>query len=222
MLLLIGSATVITGEIAAFKEKNLKKILAYSSMGQMGMIAIGIALASLGSVKGALLLVFSHSAAKLLLFLLSGFFIKSGYGADWESLKGIGRKYPTAGMLFVIGSMTLMGLPLFSSFWGKLELLKSSASFGGIGFIGFSTILMGSILEGVYLMKVSHSLFEKEEKDFKSTNRIGVYIPGVILALILIVIGIFPQLIDQYLNQCVKDLMGNEYIDTIIKIGGQI
>ena len=75
LLLVIGAATVLIGETAAVREKNLKKVLAYSSMGQMGMIALGISAANFTSLKGVLLLILGHSLAKALLFLASDLFI---------------------------------------------------------------------------------------------------------------------------------------------------
>lgn len=163
LLIVLGGVTVLFGELSALKEKELKKVLGFSSIGQMGMITVGIGVANIHSIEGALFLIASHSAAKLLLFLVTGFFIRASGSGEWEKMVGIGRRFPLAAGFFVIGALTLMGMPLFSGFWGKLSLLRGVLDTGGPALFGFVAILVGTVIEGVYFMRIGHGFFTSEE-----------------------------------------------------------
>lgn len=234
VVLVLGAATVLVGETAAFREENLKRVLAYSSVGQMGMIAVAAGVASALTVQGAILLLVSHTAAKALLFLASGYFIKSTGTFSWRKMAGLGRRLPLLSGLFVVGAMTLMGIPFFSGFWGKLWLIQGTVEVGGFAFIGLAAILLGTILEGVYFMKIGHTFFTRPESaggeepisfreaSFKEVPfegvraNLGVLLPALLLAGVVIGIGIFPGLISEWLDASVRDLLDPEVYKSIV------
>ena len=222
LLLILGSITVIFGETAAFRERQLKRVLAYSSVGQMGMITVGIAAASHGSITGAVILLASHSAAKLLLFFVTGYMIRRTGKSDWRDMKGLARRQPLTGVLFVIGAMTLMGIPLFAGFWGKLELLKALAGLGGTAYIGLTVILVGTVFEGVYFMKIAHNLFEEHEEISVPKPGLSFILPALILALAVLAVGVYPRLIMPMVERITADLTGNDYIRIILSTGGSL
>jgi len=113
--LYVGVATLLVGEIAAMMQENTKRMLAYSSIGQMGLILISFSLASQHfeyALLAAFFLVVSHASAKSSLFLLS----KS------DGMPGIAGKY--AGVMAVL---SIIGMPPFAGFWGKWYLLLGAA-----------------------------------------------------------------------------------------------
>lgn len=234
LLLLLGAVSILIGEAAAFREKNLKKVLAYSSIGQMGMVVAGISIANTYAVRGALFLLLSHGAAKVLLFLTAGFFINKAGTPFWKDMKGLARKMPLAGAFFIIGAMALMGIPLLSGFWAKLELIRGAVTAGGLAVVAVGAILLATILEGVYFMRIGHSLFEegrvleegavpKERCDRDKTRYNASYlIPCLALALSLIAVGLFPDLINTWLSSAVHELLNGQtdYTGLILKAGG--
>lgn len=163
LVLLLGAATVLVGEIAAFREREIKRVLAYSSVGQMGMIAIGVAIATQSAVRGVLFLLVSHTLAKVLLFLVAGSAARATGSDRWEEMKGFARRFPLLGVLFAVGAMTLMGIPLFSGFWGKIDLIRAAIGAGGLALVGIAAVLVATIIEGVYFMKIAHALFQAPE-----------------------------------------------------------
>ncbi len=268
VLIILGALTVIVGEFAALREHELKKVLGFSSIGQMGMIAVGIGAAELLSVQGAIFLLASHTAAKLLLFLVTGFFIRTAGTGEWTKMRGIARRVPLAGGLFVIGAMTLMGIPLFSGFWGKISILKGILQSGGIAIIGFVAILIGTIIEGIYFMRIGHSFFTGAEADgadaggadagtgagetsgaaagaagpsrsaagSESPGRAGVaadtqggrprrysasfLIPALVLAVSVIAVGIYPKLIERWIDAGAEELTNpQQYIERTLPRG---
>jgi len=222
LLLVLGVITVLYGEIAAFREANLKKMLGYSSIGQMGMVIIGFIIADAGAVTGALLLLASHSAAKLLLFFVTGFLVSKTGTPDRHALKGAGRAYPFVGALFIVGALTIMGIPLFSGFWGKLDVLKGAAAAGGPALAGFFAILAGTVFEGVYFLRAGHTLFLEGERKFEGKPNFTLVLTGIILAAAVITAGLFPQLIRPWLESAAKDLLSSDYGNIILQAGGAL
>ncbi len=224
LLIAAGSLTVLSGEIAAFTEKNFKKVLAYSSVGQMGIIAIGIGIASEEALKGVLFLILNHSAAKILLFTVAGLFSRLSGKDNWEDMKGIGRTYPVAAAFFVIGAMSLFGIPMFAGFWGKLYLIKSAFVSGGTAAAGAAAILIGTVFEGVYFMKIGHSMFEKSGLTFEKKHCPSFALPAVSFTLIIIAVGLFPAVISNWIDSSVKEFLNpvNDYFRIIISAGGSM
>lgn len=226
LLIIAGGISVVFGEMAALMEKNLKRVLAFSSVGQMGMVAVGIGVARTVSVEGAILLVVSHSAAKLLLFFVSGLFIRISGGKDWAGMRGIARRLPAAGVLFVAGAMALMGVPMFAGFWGKLSILKGAAGAGGAALFGFTAILIGTVVEGIYFMRIGHCFFEKPEEKGKGPfpgagYNAGFLIPSIILVLFLLFAGVYPAYIVPWLRDGAAELtIPAAYIEGILATGG--
>lgn len=239
VLIVLGALTVIVGEFAALREQELKKVLGFSSIGQMGMIAVGIGAANLLSIQGAIFLLASHTAAKLLLFLVTGFFIRSAGTGEWAKMRGIARRVPLAGGLFVIGAMTLMGIPLFSGFWGKISILKGILQSGGVAIIGFAAILIGTIIEGIYFMRIGHGFFTGGEAAGETAGASAArgegtagsetagasaakerrysasfLIPAVVLAASVLAVGVYPKLIERWIDAGAEELTNpRQYIE---------
>ena len=236
LVLIVGAVTVLIGETAAFREREIKRVLGYSSAGQMGMIAIGIAIASESALRGVLFLLVSHTIAKVLLFLVSGTASRLSGRERWDEMKGIARRYPVLGVLFAIGAMTLMGIPLFSGFWGKLDLIRAAIASGGIAVVGIVSVLLATIVEGVYFMKIAHSFFEATPESAEASASppadaapaarkpyaISFMIPALILAAATIVLGVLPGLIDPWLSSATAELLhpATGYASHIVTVGG--
>lgn len=233
-LVIIGGLTVVMGELAALKETNLKKVLAFSSVGQMGMVVAGIGIAGAISIRGALLLIVSHSGAKLLLFLVAGLFIRATGKKTWRNMRGIARRLPIAGVLFIIGAMALMGIPMFAGFWGKLSVLKGALDAGGTAIAGFIAILIGTVIEGIYFMRIGHGFFENPKSDQNGAqDKAGPYpragysvsflVPAILLALALLFVGVYPQIIEPWLSAAAEELSEPAgYIETVLGTGGMM
>jgi multicomponent Na+:H+ antiporter subunit D len=219
-------------------------------------------------VQGAIFLLASHTAAKLLLFLVTGFFIRTAGTGEWSKMRGIARRVPLAGGLFVIGAMTLMGIPLFSGFWGKISILKGILQSGGIAIIGFAAILIGTIIEGIYFMRIGHGFFAGGDADgaeadaadagtgagetsgaaagaagpsgsaagSESPGRAGVaadtqggrprrysasfLIPALVLAVSVIAVGVYPKLIERWIDAGAEELTNpQQYIERTLPRG---
>ncbi|GFR34684.1 complex I subunit 5 family protein [Thermobrachium celere] len=219
VLITFSVFTVLIGEVGALKEKNLVKILAFSSMAQMGAFMFGIALGSFESIKGALYIAVSNYIAKLVMFLVTKQFSNAVGSKNYIDMKGLGRKYPLLAISFTIAALSLMGMPFFAGFWGKFSIVVSALALGKLSTIGIAILLIASVVEGVYYLRISHTFFA--EKDVNSVNISRVYslIPFVLAAIIL-AIGIYPNFIEQILWNVIDEIKNapDKYINIILSL----
>ncbi len=196
LLLILGIVTVVIGEISALKQKNVKRMIAYSSIAQIGLIVIGF---SLGSVKGVSASVFhmiNHAIVKTLLFLGVGYVaIKIG-GSKLARFEGLGKKMPVTSFAITVGAISIVGIPIFNIFWSKIKLIL--AAFSAEEFFIVVLILAASLVEMVYYFRLVHTIWFKGTKSSKNPINETPPIKGIMIFLVIIVviIGVYPILPD--------------------------
>ncbi|KRQ87924.1 Na(+)/H(+) antiporter subunit D1 [Caloramator mitchellensis] len=219
ILTVFAFVTVIISEIGALNEKNLKKILAFSSMAQLGVVLFGISLGSFDAIKGVFYVVLSNYLAKFVMFMVAKEFSKVSGSLNYDEMKGLGRKYPMLAISFTIAALSLMGIPYFAGFWGKLSIIGNAILFGKAGVIGSILILIASVIEGVYYLRISHTFFvEGEEKEIK-ISRVNCLIP-MIIAIVIIIIGIYPNSVENIIVSLINEIQNvqENYIRLILSI----
>lgn len=223
VVMILGALTVPIAETAAFREKEIKKVLGYSSAGQMGMIAVGVAIANETALRGVLFLLVSHTIAKVLLFLVAAAGARLTGSDRWEDMRGVARRFPLVGVLFGIGALTLMGIPLFSGFWGKLDLIRAAFESGGLSLVAIAAVLVATVVEGVYFMRITRTLFSEQMSESAGARYSAAFlIPAFVLATATIVLGLAPGLIGQWLTYATTELLhpATGYAAHIIALGG--
>jgi NADH:ubiquinone oxidoreductase subunit 5 (subunit L)/multisubunit Na+/H+ antiporter MnhA subunit len=214
--------TGLYGVMLAIVQHNLKKLLAYHSIENIGIIGIGIGLGCLGlgynnqilvvaGFGGALLHVLNHSLFKSLLFFSTGNVYQFTHTMNIESLGGLIKKLPRSGYLFLIGSLAICGLPPFNGFISEFFLY--SGLFNGLIFGNFKFILfvLFSILGLVIIGGLALICFTKafgivflgtpreelhEEKNIEIPLRIW---PMYLIVLLIMMIGLFPLIFNSWL-----------------------
>jgi len=171
LALYVGIATLLIGEIAAFTQKNTKRMLAYSSIGQMGLILIAFSLMDKTpyALPAAFFIIVSHAAAKSSLFLIS----ENGFG-------GITSKY-----VGLAGVLSLIGMPPLAGFWGKWYLFMGIANekMWAVAAI----IIFSAVIEAIYFARYLHKSFEGKESE-----NLGYAIPAAVMVSISVIMGILP------------------------------
>jgi len=161
------------------------------------------------STYGAVFTLISHSVAKLLLFLIIGLLVVKTGTAKWENWRGIARRNYLLGVLFLVGALGVVGVPLFSGFWGKFAIVGGAMSGGKGAVIGVLIMLAASVVEAVYFMRLAHVLFEAPadgSKPQKVRGNAAFWAPSVAAALIIIVLGVWPGLLDRYIKKIPEQL----------------
>ena len=216
-LIIMGFVTMLVAEIAAISQKNLKRMLAYSSIGQVGLVLIAFGIGSKLAVFGAIFLMLNHAVIKSLLFMAGSYFIYNANDKKLSGLNGIFRQLPYVSALFSIGAFAIVGFPPFSGFWSKLYILMSAADNEMLYLI--IGILLVTIIEMIYYMRtVGRIYFGKEEKEPASHKpSINALVAMTSLAVFIIVIGIYPDLITGYLSAAADALLDKvEYVRGVL------
>lgn len=192
LIALLGAVTVLYGDIKALQQSDVKKMLAFSTMAQVGEIAIAIGVANYVSLVGGLSHVLNHAIMKNLLFLAIGAIIYRAKGQEINGLKGIGRQMPITSLCFSIGILGIMGLPPFGGFISKFMMLYGLIQAHQWFYAG--VILMGSFIGAFYYLRLIKTIyFEKYEGTRVSEVPVAMLIPSIGLAAMVVINGLFPQ-----------------------------
>ncbi len=187
-VVIMGLLTVFFGEIVAYTQKNLKRMLAYSSIGQMGMIIMGLGIGTTLAVEGAFYQMLAHALGKALLFIAAGFLIYAAKSEKIEDMKGLARN-PLIGIPLLVGVLSIMGMPPFAGFYGKFFILMGGFSQGYYAIIAL--FLAASIVEIAYYARFIKVVFEKGKEAVRPDAI--TYVPLIILAVIIVLIGLYPK-----------------------------
>mgnify|MGYP000053041708 CR=1 FL=1 len=168
LLMLTGGTTLIFGEIMALRQNDVKRMLAYSTLAQVGEITLILSINTWITTVGALGHVVNHALMKNLLFLAAGAFIMRAGSQHIDRLAGLGRRMPITGTCFAIGILSIMGLPPFNGFISKFLMLHSAVESGLYPVA--AVILLGSLIGAAYYGRLLKVLFFKQGEQQKVTE----------------------------------------------------
>ena len=208
LLMILGCITMFGGALLAVFSIDLKRTLACSSMSQIGFILIGSAMQCLleeraMAVHGTFLHMVNHSLIKLVLFLAAGVIYMNAHALDLNQIRGFGRKKPLLKLFFVVGGLSIAGIPLFSGYISKTLLHESILEYSQswIRAVEYLFLFSGG-LTLAYMTKLFVAVFVEKNKDaalqekydkcshymnVESTLALGLS------ALVLLVWGLFPN-----------------------------
>lgn len=188
ILVVLGVAGIIFGGLSAMGTHNAKRMLAYSTLAQIGFILIGIGWGTPLAIAAAIVFAFNHSLVKAGMLMLAGYVasrapIKS---AAFDVVTGVGRSAPAAGALFLIGSLGLAGIPPTNGFISKMLLFHSGiddAEFGVLLLMG-----MGSLLTLIYTNRAFQRIWWQKTMDNDKINPAGdrLLAPTLLITLVLL------------------------------------
>jgi len=219
-LALLGILTLLIGEMCAFSQNNIKRMLAYSSIGQIGLILFALAMATSYGVTGGLFQLVSHTLAKALLFLTVGYMIYHTGSLDILAFEGMGKKMPLTCLAFTIGTFSLVGLPPFIGFPSKFLIVRAALATKETLFIVLIGLaLLGTVIEGAYFFRVVQVLYFKGEKSNQARAEapIAALVPMFIFVALIVIVGIYPKLVTGVLSSAASELLSrSEYIKTVL------
>jgi multicomponent Na+:H+ antiporter subunit D len=158
----------LVGSAVAMFERDLKRMLGYSSVAQLGYIVLGISLSSSAGVTAAMIHFFNHALIKAALFVaVAGMVLRFG-SSNIEQLAGVGKRMPLTTLGFVLAGVSLIGVPLTAGFISKWYLIQAVLELGGLGILLTILILVSSLMAVVYIWKVVEVAYFKEPVDGQS------------------------------------------------------
>lgn len=157
VLLSLGIAGVLVASAAAIRQSNVKRLLAYSSVAQIGYIVLGIGIMGAAGLTAALLHLFNHALMKGALFLALAAVAYRAGGVDLKDFAGLGRRMPCTMAAIVVGGLSLIGVPLTAGFVSKWYLAAAALEQGWWWLVGI--VLLGSLLAAVYVWRIVEAAY---------------------------------------------------------------
>ena len=206
--------TVFMGSMLAYREKVMKKRLAYSTVSQASYILFGLSLLQSNAMTGALLHVVFHAVIKACLFLSAGAIIYKTHKTRVEDLRGIGKEMPVAIWCYTFASAALIGIPPASGFISKWYLATGALASGieVFSWLGPVVLLTSALLTAGYLLPITvngflpgadydYSALEKKEPN------LTMLIPLLILAALAVLLGLLPGPLTNYITGIVAGVL---------------
>lgn len=155
ILFVFGLLGMIMGSVNAIQENDIRRMIAFSSVAQIGYIYMGFGLGTTMGMVASVFHILSHASSKSLLFIAaSGLTDASGHSKKFEKLTGSGFRNPIAGLAFSIGACSMVGLPLFSGFISKLLFAQAAVQLSLSKLLPTMICLaISTVLNAIYFMK---------------------------------------------------------------------
>jgi multicomponent Na+:H+ antiporter subunit D len=201
VLLITGLVSVVAGALAALGQKDFKRMLAYSSISQVGYIILGLGAGPGLGFAGAVFHLFNHSVFKTLLFANSAAVEQQSGTRDMDKLGGISVKMPITGTTSVLAMLSTAGIPPLSGFWSKLLIILAVWKAGHEGYAAIA--VLASVITLAYFLSMQRRVFfGKLTASCANLKEAGLWalLPVLMLAAITLVLGFTaPWLFDTFL-----------------------
>lgn len=194
LMMSLGAITLLFAVLMALVQRDLKKMLAYSTISQVGYMLLGIGTALPVGIVGGLFHMVNHALYKCGLFLAGGSVEKQTGTTDLGKLGGIGVKMPITFACFIVTALAISGVPPLNGFFSK-ELVYDAAL--ERGWIFYAIAVLGSIFTAATLLKLGHAAFLGEKRAELSNVKeapLGMTLPMIIIAATCILFGVYNTL----------------------------
>lgn len=190
---------ILWGSWMAMAQTDLKRMLAYSSVGQVGYIALGIALSNPLGITGAVLHIMNHACMKACLFLVAANFIQKLGHCDLSKLDAkTARKLPWTCLAFTVAALSMIGLPPTAGFFSKWYLVRGSLEAGQVLLV--IVILVSSLMNAIYFFRILERLYLSGGKETPASDPVrredagaNLLLPTLVLASGVVLLGLASQ-----------------------------
>ncbi len=190
-----AGATVIISSLIAMTQDNLKRLLAFSTVGQLSYITLGVSLLATQAVQGSMLHIPMHAFGKITLFFCAGAIYVATGKKYISQMRGLGRAMPWTFGAFAIAAMSVIGLPLTGGLLSKMYMIWGAANAQQHALL--AVYLVSSVLNGVYFFPIVYRAFLGKPADGEMHDRVkeaplACVIPLVITATVSVLLFFFP------------------------------
>lgn len=209
LIALVGLMNVLYGAILAFVQRDLKRMMAYSSLSHMGILLFGLAALNAVGIQGALFQMISHGFISALLFFMIGVIYERTGTSNIDELGGLAHSMPFAGGVFLAAAMASLGLPLMSGFISEFQAflgliltdLKVYAFIGTLGLILTAAYLLRTVLRTTFgpMPERWKDIVDVEAKEL---------IPIVMLLAVILLIGVYPAVLSEPMQATISAFLG--------------
>jgi multicomponent Na+:H+ antiporter subunit D len=221
LLWVVAAGTMVVGVLGAAAHWDIRRILSFHIVSQIGYMIVGIAIATPFAIAGAVLYVVHHIIVKANLFLVAGAIRRAGGSFSLAALGGLWRRDPWLGILFAVPALSLAGLPPLSGFWAKLFVVKSGFDAGW--YVLAAIALATGVLTLYSMLKIWIEAFWKEPPEGAPVLRLAgreralLLGPVAALALLTLTIGLWAEPFAAYALAAGEQLAGRDaYIAAVL------
>ena len=201
ILMIVGTISILTGALAALRQDDFKKMLAYSSISQVGYIILGLGCGTPLSIVAAVFHLFNHSIFKSLLFVNSAAVEQQVGSTDMNKMGGLDAKMRFSSITSLIAMLSAAGVPPLAGFWSKLLIIIAlwQRSYYAYAFVAILT----SVITLAYLLSIQRRVFFgilPDNLQNITEAGIGIILPACLLAMIIVGVGLFfPLLFNSFM-----------------------
>ncbi|MCX5716539.1 MAG: proton-conducting transporter membrane subunit [Candidatus Omnitrophica bacterium] len=189
ILMFAGALSIVFGALAAIGQKDFKRMLAYSSISQVGYIIIGLGCGTKLAIAGAALHFFNHAVFKSLLFTNAAVMEQKLGTVDMDKMGGLTSRMPFTGMTSLIAFLSTAGIPPLSGFWSKLLIVVALWTSGMHGYAAIA--LLASVLTLAYFLSMQRRVFfGKLRPGLEAVQEAGTGLVITQVALALVILGV--------------------------------
>jgi multicomponent Na+:H+ antiporter subunit D len=195
IVMVLAGFTIIVASLLAFAQDNLKRRLAYSTVGHLSYIVLGAALLTPLGMTGSIMHIAAHATMKITLFFCAGAIYVNLHKENISDLNGIAKAMPWTMAAFVIGSMGLAGIPPLNGFVSKWYLVLGSLE-GEMLIPVFILVISGLLNVGYFFPIIQRAYFRKGDESLSNYGEASPFmvVPIMITAVLSLIFGIFPDL----------------------------
>jgi multicomponent Na+:H+ antiporter subunit D len=217
----LGVVTMVFSGFMALAQTDIKRLLAFSSVMNIGYILFGVGIGSLLGLTGGLYHLLNHAVLKSLLFLAAGVIVHQTGVRDMSKLGGLGRKMPLTMGAFAVGGFGIAGVPPLNGFVSKWIIFKAAIETGQPLFIFY--VLLGAVMSVIavaYIVNAFRSVFlgqlRREHENLREAGPL-MLVPMLALMVAAVVFGVFPQLGLNFVEPAVQAALhpGN-YVEQVL------
>ena len=167
ILFVFGLVGMVMGSVSAIRQGDIRRMIAFSSVAQIGYIFMGMGLGTADGMMAAVFHIFSHSCCKAMLFLAAGGLADASNNSKiFRDLRGSGLRSPIAGVAFTIGALSMVGFPFLGGFASKINFATAAMQAGDVRAILVLLVLAASTwLNTIYFLKTVITIYRKPHED---------------------------------------------------------
>lgn len=215
----VGVATMIVGGYRALRQHDLKLLLAYGTVSQLGFLVVLFGAGTETATHAGVTLLLAHAAFKATLFMVVGVIDHQAHTRDLRRLSGLGRRLPGTATIAVAASLSMAGLPPLLGFIAKEEAFESFAGgeLGAMGPVALAGIVLGSILTAAYTARFVWGAFASKPRE-RVRDAVGADVPrppvsfvtpAAVLAVTGLLLGVVPALVDRLVEEGTQALVAS-------------
>jgi NADH-quinone oxidoreductase subunit M len=206
LYIVLGIITIFYGAVVALTQKDLKKMIAFTSINHMGFVMLGAFTGNLFGYAGAVFQMFNHACTIGLLFMLSGYIHEQAGTRDIDILKGLKFRMSRTSTLLVLGSFAAMGVPIYSTFLSEYMVIVGAISLNTSYAI---VMLIPAITSAYFLWMIRRAVLSKPQEGFKvHDSSLSSSITLFIYLIPLFLLLIFPFLMLDIINAQAAPFIG--------------